>query len=624
MRAAGYRPAGLCRSAPRRAQPCRPVVLGFVRPPGVVLERPGPENRERLPSLPAGPWLTTPNRPNSTGAVADYAGVTEGRRAEARRGGGAVRLLLVVPLILYGAGLTYEIAEPWIGMHDWNGAFFSQLARNFLRYPWAVGHGMPVVAVGDAVPPPAERSIYATHPPGLVWLVAGAFRLFGEHEWAARLVPIAASLGSLVLLLWIVVRQCGLATALLAGLLYAVMPMAVFYGRMVDHEAVCLFGMLAAMWSWELLADPATAAARRRWLPACMVLALFGTIWVDWPGVLFAGLFAAQALIQWRRGTVRPAMAVLVCGAALLGTASMLIYLLHFGLDGRLRDLFAIFTSRTGSVDLTNAPGPEFNAVQNLTWPLAVLIGAGLIVSVSRRPGAGAVSRAPAVSAEPAAPAVSAVSPVPAGLWAIGFTGALWMLVFWRQFSIHGYWAFYLGPICALLAARASWAACVWLRLRYPAWGATALVMLALSAVMVAEARGALTMFAAEWYGRLPEISAWQEIHRRTRPGDRVLLSWDPIVRQQHGGYEFRNITPPQLAYYLDRPLDVERDLTGAAERARDHACYVVPWPEAFAHQAEMRFLCSRFAVYGVGTKVVVDFRNPSTSTGPSTTRAGS
>src|SRR5690606_8462102 len=118
--------------------------------------------------------------------------------------------------------------------------FFSQLARNFLRYPFDIHHGMPIVAAGEAVPPPDARSLYATHPPALVWLVAGVFQAFGATEWVARLVPITFSLAAFGLLLWLITTAWGPWTAAMAGLFYAVMPMSVYYGRMVDHEAVCL------------------------------------------------------------------------------------------------------------------------------------------------------------------------------------------------------------------------------------------------------------------------------------------------------------------------------------------------------------------------------------------------
>src|SRR5262245_28362411 len=157
------------------------------------------------------------------------------------------RALVVIALLcLYAASLVRDIDAPWGGMHDWNGAFYSYLARNMLRYPIEVTRLLPTVEMGVTPPAAAEAVRYSTHPPGLVWLLTGAFAVFGVHEWAARLVPIACSLASLWLLMRITASTQGRPVAALAGVLYAVMPMAAFFGRMVDQEAVCLFFMLLA------------------------------------------------------------------------------------------------------------------------------------------------------------------------------------------------------------------------------------------------------------------------------------------------------------------------------------------------------------------------------------------
>ena len=128
-------------------------------------------------------------------------------------------LCVLAVLALYAAGLSRDLTEPWVGMHDWNGAFYSQLARNLLRYPWSEHHGVPIVAVGESLPPADERSFYATHPPGLVWLVAGAFAMGGEAESVARMVPIVASLASLLLLVPLVAAGRDRETAVVVGLI---------------------------------------------------------------------------------------------------------------------------------------------------------------------------------------------------------------------------------------------------------------------------------------------------------------------------------------------------------------------------------------------------------------------
>src|SRR5690606_4064857 len=138
--------------------------------------------------------------------------------SDAGRGARWFMVVMALLCLLYLYGLTREIAEPWVGRHDWNGAFFSQLARNFLRYPFDIHHGMPIVAAGEAVPALDARSVYDTQAAALVWLVAGVFQAFGATEWVARLVPITFSLAAYGLLLWLITTAWGPWTAAMAGL----------------------------------------------------------------------------------------------------------------------------------------------------------------------------------------------------------------------------------------------------------------------------------------------------------------------------------------------------------------------------------------------------------------------
>lgn len=510
------------------------------------------------------------------------------------------RWLLLLPLVIYLVGLTYQVAEPWIGMHDWNGAFFSQLARNFLRYPWDLHHGMPVVAMGDGVPPPEERSLYATHPPGLVWLVALSFRLFGEHEWAARLVPIVASVGALWGLLFLVKRRWGLSAAVVSGLIYATMPMAVYYGRMVNHEPVCLFGMLAAMGCWAVVHDRAVGSVRRRMARTGFYLALLGLAWVDWSGVLFTGLFAMYAVLRWQQGRLGARELVGVVLAALVAVGGMTAYLVEVGLGGRWADLLAIFLSRVGSESQVPVGYAWAHFPENLSWPTLLLAAIGVIRWGSRPRLSPADDRG--AGSEDATGREARVS----FLGVPSLTGLIWLIIFWRQFAIHAYWAFYLGPVVAWLAASGWRGVQDWLPARQSAPG-TVLSGLVLVGVLAGGVHGTRLLQAVKWYGGEPEVQVWQEIHQRTQSGDRILLYDDPIRIDLYGGYAFRNLTPPLLAYYLDRPVEVERDLRAAAGRAAGYACYVVPRDRAPV--AGVAALSAEFRFEEIGTKLVFDFR---------------
>ncbi len=110
-----------------------------------------------------------------------------------------LRRSLYVLMLLAAFSRAHRIA-PWsLGDHNgWGGAFYSNIARNYLRYGYGETHFAPVVNTGIV---PARRHVYyLTHPPGIGWLVSVCFRLLGIHEWAARLVPLVFSLGTIVLL----------------------------------------------------------------------------------------------------------------------------------------------------------------------------------------------------------------------------------------------------------------------------------------------------------------------------------------------------------------------------------------------------------------------------------------
>jgi hypothetical protein len=489
-------------------------------------------------------------------------------------------------------------------MHDWNGAFFSQLARNSLRYPISVHRGLPLVAVGQAVPPPDERSIYATHPPGLVWLVALAFWLSdGSAEWAARLVPISFSLGALAVLIWLVRRRLGNQAAICSGLVYAVMPMPVYFGRMVNHEPVGLFLMLGALAAWTIAADRDAGRGRRRWARVWWVLAVVGGIWVDWSVLLFAGLLAVWALVEWRRGRLDRVTLGLAWGVPILAGVVMLFYLVYAGLEGRWGDLVAIFLSRAteaeGGVllrDATARGGVWRYIPENLSWPVVVLSGVGVIQLAARW-----WSRRPVVSQSSSGVAATAIG----GWWIVPGAGVLWVLIFWRQFERHNYWMFYLGPAAAVLSAYVMISLGDWLRPR-AARLAGGGMFLGLAVVVGCSLRGTDDYFARISYPS-GEVAAWKAIHGRTEVGDRLLLFRNPVRVERRGGYVFRNLVPPHQAFYLDRAFDVQTGLGAVVGQAGRYAGFVIPISDAIRHRRGLEPVRRRFPEVAVGSKVFFD-----------------
>jgi dolichyl-phosphate-mannose-protein mannosyltransferase len=518
---------------------------------------------------------------------------------------------MAIVVALYAVGLTREIGRPWNGLHEWNGALYSLFARNFLRYPWEIHHGMPLIAVGEAIPAENERSIYPSHPAGLVWLVAAAFRVFGESEWAARLVPIMASLGSVVLLMLVVRRRWGDEIAIICGLLYSILPMTVYFGRMVNHEPLCLFFMLSAAWAWDQLVNPAASTAGRRCAGVVWISAIIAGAWIDWAGALFAGLFAlcivAQAIRHGRRDDGRsrrldvPYLSngwrVLCVASIAFALAGMLIHVGWFGFGRRWNDLAKIFLSRASSPPEEWPERAWSISGGNFTWPGLLLGAAGLAIIVFNR----ILDRRQVRSSTPIG-----------GASVLLATGVIWLALFWRQYQMHQYWAFYLGPFMALgCGATIQWASGTACKVSRVAAGALRILLIG---VLVAFGiRGTHRLFVFE--SRPPEdIAAWRDVRRVAPPDQRILVFPDSLHFEDWGGTRIRFINPPQFPYYADRLFDSEGDLYRVAALAGSHTLYLVDMKGIGEGLMGLAALCERFPCKRRGNMIWFDLRPTASS----------
>jgi 4-amino-4-deoxy-L-arabinose transferase-like glycosyltransferase len=169
--------------------------------------------------------------------------------------------------------------RPWVEEDNWYGAVYAQAAHNNLRAGLHAA-GVPATLYFGPLPVPPE-AYYVHHPTLLPVLVTASFAVFGEAEWSTRLVPVLASLAS-VLVLWLLLRRAvGLRAATLGAAVFAAVPMELHYGDMVDFEPVLtlwMLALLACIWRWE-------HGSRRRWAVASAIFAALA-LWTDWPGYL--------------------------------------------------------------------------------------------------------------------------------------------------------------------------------------------------------------------------------------------------------------------------------------------------------------------------------------------------
>ena len=190
---------------------------------------------------------------------------------------------------------SYGFHRPWSEKDvGYNGAFYSILARNYVRYGFLQTKWGPVRNTGKA--DPAEFTYYLNHPPLLSILVSCSFKLFGVNEGSARLVPLLFTFLSLWIFSLLSRALWGHEAAVIATAVAAFLPTTLFYGAHVEvFGPLLLFFVLLTIhgyWKW-LETD------RKSYL--CLSAAAFclGTF-VEWDIYLLSLLLPLHAILSKR------------------------------------------------------------------------------------------------------------------------------------------------------------------------------------------------------------------------------------------------------------------------------------------------------------------------------------
>lgn len=313
--------------------------------------------------------------------------------------------------------LSIHINRPWTGHHDWNSAVWAQAARNNLRAGLRTTWGVPASLYYGPLPIPPE-GYYVHHPPALPLAVTAAFALWGEQEWAARLVPIVCSLASTVLL-WLTVRRwAGPRAATLAVFVWLLLPMELYYGRMINHEPCALLWMLAAVWmlqQWE-------QEGRTRWAAGLLLCLLLG-LWTAWSVYIFSLILAGYLFVRGKHGA---ATAVL---AAIAVTALLFLVQIRLVRADAWQDLFQATMRQPEQISSGHRYLEKLSAligkVPLTAWALA-LIG---FIHAAGQPRWRGLNRA---------------------AWGLFFTAAVFIAGV-RHTAPHDYWGFYfIAPVAMM------------------------------------------------------------------------------------------------------------------------------------------------------------------------------
>lgn len=177
-------------------------------------------------------------------------------------------LILGIILLCWGIQLPYTKA--------WETGALEIFAQNHLRYGFALTRAVPVVNLIDGTP-----NYYRSHPPLVPILIALSFKMFGIHEWSARLVPIIFSLLELLFFYLLIEFISGKRTALFSSIVMIFLPMFNYYGRIVNYESVTLGITVAFLYFFFKF----VYTQKKMYLVFLLSVALLGMM-SDWPFLL--------------------------------------------------------------------------------------------------------------------------------------------------------------------------------------------------------------------------------------------------------------------------------------------------------------------------------------------------
>jgi len=216
-------------------------------------------------------------------------------------------------------------------------------------------------------------------------LMAIIYYLVGVQDIVGRLITIAFSLASIVLMYWL--ARCFLPErgALLSTAIYAFTPMSIYFGRAVFPEALLLFFSLGAL--YFLIRWSEGSKARDYWLSLIFVAMAF--LVKAPPGLVMILPLSAVWWVRWRQALLRRADFYFYFGCAVLPIALWAIWSAQIGPSDPGWNPYQI-----GAIRRWGIPGAWFTptfyfwvsrslVVMALT-PLVVLLDAVGLVEASR------------------------------------------------------------------------------------------------------------------------------------------------------------------------------------------------------------------------------------------------
>ncbi|MEK7389640.1 MAG: glycosyltransferase family 39 protein [Elusimicrobiota bacterium] len=200
------------------------------------------------------------------------------------RGRGAcLALVAAVSFLVHAKGLS----APLLDYHFHRQVNTASIARNYWR------QALPIAQPRIDWAGPEDR-LAGTELPAYMWLYGKLWPVFGLGELWGRLISVAASALTALLLFGLYEREFGREAALWGAVTFSFLPVEIYFGRTVQPEATALLALVSALILWEKALDPG-----RPWL--AWTLAVFCAFIATGLKLPYAHMLAALAGLTWRR-----------------------------------------------------------------------------------------------------------------------------------------------------------------------------------------------------------------------------------------------------------------------------------------------------------------------------------
>jgi hypothetical protein len=205
--------------------------------------------------------------------------------------------VLILLVLLF---LTPKMKEPFWGHHEFNGVFYAQIVKNYLRYGLVDTRGAQITSVG--VTDSSEWSKHTHHPSTFPLILAGWSKIWGLNEFNLRALSLIATIVGVILL-------TKLSKNKLVVIPLVFTPLLRYYGTMPVFEPLLLPLIVGILIAYK--------QKKYSWLFWCSL----GAILLDWPGYWPVGWIIVLELLNKNRSRK---MLLSGLGAMILGTGIIL------------------------------------------------------------------------------------------------------------------------------------------------------------------------------------------------------------------------------------------------------------------------------------------------------------